>query len=362
MLKKQSQQLRRSRFTAIDLFCGCGGITQGLKGSCFKVVAAVDNDPVACKTYRANHPNVVLYRDDIRNIDPLEVRSNALQNKDLDLLVVCAPCQPFSSQNRLRKGDDSRYYLILESIKFAKVLKPKVIFFENVPGLGQHKQVLKKLEDSLSNLDYNLSEPRLVDAADYAVPQRRLRCILIATLASHPPELPRPQTPQGRRKTVRDAIYSLSRLNSGEIDAHDPLHQARDHRPIALERLRHIPKNGGSRASLPPELVLNCHREHDGHCDVYGRMHWDKVAPTLTTGCTDFSRGRFAHPEDDRAITLREAALLQSFPRNYKFTGNRGQIEQQIGNAVPVNLARAFIPSFRQAIINSMKEVESSNI
>lgn len=360
MLEKRSK-LRKSCFTAVDLYCGCGGITQGLKRSCFKVVAAVDNDPVACETYKANHPNVILYRDDIRMIDPLELQNRALQDKDLDLLVVCAPCQPFSSQNRLRKSNDHRYYLILESIRFAKVLKPKIIFFENVPGLGKHKQILFTLKDGLSGLGYSLTEPKLLDAADYAVPQRRLRCILIATLASHLPELPPAQTPEGRRKTVRHAIYSLPRLKSGEIDAHDPLHQARNHKPIALERLQHIPKNGGSRASLPPELVLKCHRNHDGHCDVYGRMHWDRVSPTLTTGCTDFSRGRFAHPEDDRAITLREAALLQSFPRNYKFVGNRGQIERQIGNAVPVNLARAFIPAFKQAIINSIKELESSN-
>jgi DNA (cytosine-5)-methyltransferase 1 len=161
------------------------------------------------------------------------------------------------------------------------------------------------------------------------------------------PALPEPKTPKGQRITVEQAIGKLCPLKSGEKDPNDPLHYASKHLPLALERLKHIPKNGGSRFSLPAELELNCHKNHDGHGDVYGRMCWQDVAPTLTTGCTDVTRGRFAHPRDDRAITLREAAILQSFPRNYKFRGNKSQITAQIGNAVPVELVKALAPTLR---------------
>lgn len=308
---------------------------------------------LACKTYRTNHRKVNLYESDIRTVDPLEILHNDLRGQALDLLVVCAPCQPFSSQNRLKRDDDDRYDLILQTPRFAKVLRPKTIFFENVPGLGVHTEILKKLRRGLNKLGYRLSQPMTVDAADYGVPQRRVRCILIATLRSPPPTtLPKPLTPEGKRKTVRDTIYHLPSLKSGEKDPSDFLHQASNHQAIALERLKHIPKDGGSRSALPEHLVLRCHRNHNGHSDVYGRMKWDDVAPTLTTGCNDVSRGRFAHPEADRAITPREAALLQSFPRNYKFEGTKTQIIVQIGNAVPVRLMGAFIPTIKEAIGN----------
>lgn len=345
--------------TAVDLFCGCGGITEGLKRSGFKVVAAVDNDPIACDTYRANHRSVNLYDKSIEDVDPHQIYREDLEGEDLDLLIVCAPCQPFSSQNRLKKDNDDRYELILEALRFAKVLRPRVIFFENVPGLENYKEILNRLKRGLSKLGYKLSKPELIDAADYGVPQRRIRCILIATLKIKPPAPPPAKTPQGKRKTVRDAIYTLPRLSSGEQDPDDPLHQASNHQPIALERLKYIPKNGGSRSALPPHLVLECHKNHDGHCDVYGRMKWDDVAPTLTTGCTDVSRGRFAHPEDDRAITPREAALLQSFPKSYKFVGTRCQVTRQVGNAVPVKLVRAFVPTLKQAVIDVRQTVNA---
>lgn len=351
--------LQKQFFTAVDLYCGCGGITEGLKRSGFRVVAAVDNDPIACDTYRANHRSVNLYDKDIKKVDPLDIYKNDLNENDLDLLIVCAPCQPFSSQNRLKKNDDDRYELILEATRFAKALKPKVIFFENVPGLENHQSILNRLKRGLSRLGYKLSKPELIDAADYGVPQRRIRCILIATLTIKPPAPPPAKTPRGKRKTVKDAIYTLPRLSSGEQDPNDPLHQASNHQPIALERLKHIPKNGGSRSALPPHLVLECHKNHDGHCDVYGRMRWDDVAPTLTTGCTDVSRGRFAHPEDDRAITPREAALLQSFPKSYKFVGTRCQVTRQVGNAVPVKLVRAFVPTLKQAVIDVRQTVNA---
>lgn len=336
--------------TAVDLFSGSGAVTAALKRRHFRVVAAVDNDRIACATYRLNHPRVRMIEDDIRNVDPENIRDIDLEGQDLDLLVVCAPCQPFSSQNR-KRGADQRATLILEAGRFARALRPKVIFFENVPGLAAHAELLERLEQELGE-DYTLGTPERVDAADFGVPQRRVRCIMMATRGIKPPAVPEPTTPQGRRATVKQAIGHLRPLKSGEKHRADALHAARHHQEIALRRLVAVPKDGGSRSALPANLALACHAAvgSSKFSDVYGRMSWNDVAPTLTTGCTDITRGRFAHPRDDRAITAREAALLQTFPENYRFLGNLSEVQVQIGNAVPVKLVEALTPTFRQAI------------
>ena len=324
--------------TAIDLFCGCGGVTAGLKAARFRVIAAVDNDPIACRTYRANHPSVRLMERDITQIDPRRIREGLLRHGTLDLLIVCAPCQPFSSHQR-SVAEDDRINLMLQAIRFANALQPRLILFENVPGLEGPR--FKKLRDGLvtglKDQGYHFGMTKQLDAADFGVPQRRLRCIMLASKDHTLPELPRSSV-EGMQATVRTAIGDLKPLRSGEADPNDKLHFARDHRSVALERLKHIPRDGGSRDSLPYELQLQCHKGHKGHPDVYGRMAWDAVAPTLTTGCTDLTRGRFGHPRDDRAVTLREAARLQTFPDEYRFLGSNREIATQIGNAVPVRL------------------------
>ena len=326
---------------AIDLFCGCGGVTEGLKQAGFAVIAAIDNDPICCQTYRLNHPEVNLFEKDICETSALSLKK-ILGKRKLDLLVVCAPCQPFS---RLNKSDisDERIYLILQSVRFARALKPKYVLFENVPGIARNSVVISQLKFEFAKLGYNLSEPKQIDAADYGVPQRRVRCVIVASLKSDV-VWPSPTTPLGHRITVRDAIGNLP--TAGYVNSQDPLHVCRKHSKLTIDRLQHISHDGGSRDELPTHLVLPCHKKLDDageithYCDVYGRMRWDTVAPTLTTGCTDVTKGRSAHPVFDRAITLREAALLQTFPRNYHFFGNSGQIARQIGNAVPVNLAK----------------------
>lgn len=337
--------------TAVDLFSGCGGVTEALKRRNFRVVAAVDSDPIACKTYRKNHPTVNLFESDIEKISPDTIRKRSLNDSDLDLLIVCAPCQPFSSQGR-RDKKDKRSSLIFSSVRFAAVLRPALIFFENVPGLAtpRFSSIIETLNHDLGQLGYEVGDPLMVDAADFGVPQRRQRCILLAKRHGTPPSLPEPTTPPGARTTVRQAIGDLARLQSGENDTRDPLHFARKHKEIALERLSRIPVDGGSRFSLPEELVLPCHKDHSGHPDVYGRMAWNDVSPTLTTGCTDITKGRFAHPEDDRAITLREAARLQTFRDGYQFLGNPSQVATQIGNAVPVRLIEELSPVLRNGI------------
>lgn len=342
--------MKRAEFTAIDIYCGSGAVTEGLKAEGISVVAAVDNDPIACETYRLNHPEVHLLESDIRKLNPADIRFEIKFTGRLDFLIVCAPCQPFSSQNRKRSADDTRADLVLESLKFVKEFRPEVVFFENVPGIAISGP-LQNLRRDLAGLGYTLSEPKTLNAADCEVPQRRERCIMIAVRNPDGIGVFYESISSRPAVTVRQAIGMLSPLQSGERDLHDPLHFARKHQPIVLKRLQHIPKDGGSRLSLPPELELACHKgRKNDFPDVYGRMKWDDVAPTLTTGCTDVTKGRFAHPRDNRAITLREAALLQSFPPNYRFHGNSGQIARQIGNAVPVNMIRTLAPSLKNCL------------
>lgn len=341
--------------TAIDLFCGSGAVSSGLKASDFKVLAAVDNDPIACKTYELNHPEVLLIQQDIRCVSPKMLASKLNLSQRLDLLVVCAPCQPFSTQNRRKDTTDARTKLIMEMLPFVAQFKPRLIFIENVPGIIENGP-LTDLQRDLSASGYYLSNPKTLDASDMGVPQRRKRCIMIATPCEDVARkfgeniLPIPV------RTVRAVIGHLPSLRAGEIDSADSMHQARAHSPLVLERLKHIPKDGGSRSSLPPELELMCHKgKSKSFSDVYGRMKWDALAPTLTTGCTEISKGRFAHPEDDRGISLREAALLQTFPQDYQFHGNLSEISRQIGNAVPVEMIKALAPYLKEAIVQKLQ-------
>lgn len=335
--------------TAVDLFCGSGAVTTALRRQGYRVLVAVDNDPVACKTYKLNHYRTRVVCDDITKVDP-ESHPKFVGIRDLDLLIVCAPCQPFSSQNRTRKETfktDKRAHLLLESVKFAKALKPRVVLFENVSGLAApfNRVLLDQLRSKLAVEGYGLSEPKRIDAANLGVPQRRVRCVMVAARSEAALKRFEEASPAQARMTVREAISHLPALRSGEQSELDPLHFARTHQDIVLERLRHIAKDGGSRSDLPERLELTCHKGRTkSYSDVYGRMRWDDVAPTLTTGCTDVTRGRYAHPEQDRAITLREAALLQTFPPNYKFHGNAAQIACQIGNAVPVRMVESLLP------------------
>lgn len=354
--------------TMIDLFSGSGGVTLGFKLAGFKVLAAVEIDPVAAETYGTNHPEVRLYRTDIRKVDPvLVMKETGLRAGELTVLSVCAPCQPFSRQNRSTKWDP-RAELILEGLRFVKVLKPRYVFLENVPGLGKgaYKRILDEFIDGLKKEGYGISEPRVLDAVDYGVPQFRKRLFLLAGRSGERPSFPEPThaPPEEAEKngkepwrTVFDAIGDLPPLESGERDPKDPLHRARKHSALSLERLRHIPHNGGSRKSLPPHLQLACHvNGNGGYNDVYGRMDFSKPSNTLTTGCTNITKGRFAHPVQDRAITPREAARLQTFPDWYVFHGSYEQISSQIGNAVPVLLAKKFADVLHKKFSESVKD------
>lgn len=335
--------------TALDLFCGSGAVSLGLKQAGFDVVGAVDFEAGACRTYRANHPSVRLIEKDIRQVQPDEFAD--LIPGQLDLLVVCAPCQPFSSQNRHKSKDDHRNNLVEESKKFITRFNPSLVFLENVPGLAS-TDIFDEFTSWLRNeAGYDVAEPMRVDAAELGVPQRRTRMILVAAKGA---SLER-ATDIARtcKTTVGHIISDLSEPPVGRLAAGaDPLHYARRHSPLNIERLRHIPCDGGGRESLPAHLQLACHKnaKKNSFSDTYGRMKWDDVAPTLTTGCTDITRGRFAHPVQNRAITLREAARLQSFPDDYVFHGNASQVAMQIGNAVPPAMMRTIALSLKAAL------------
>lgn len=345
--------------TLIDIFSGAGGVTQGFKNQNFRALAAIESDQTIARTYVANHPEVIMYNRDVKTVLPQKMlRDCGLNRSELTVLSVCAPCQPFSRHTRLDR-QDNRTKLVLEMIRFIAVMRPKFAIMENVPGLdkGKNKQILDRLVIVLrEKLGYKVLKPTVVNAVDYGVPQFRKRLILICSRENLPldmlvgtyasPDVAE-QLDRLPWRTVEDAFSGIHRLAAGQQSRADVLHKARKHTAKNLDRLKHIPHNGGSRHSLPAHLQLACHKRGiTGYNDVYGRMDFSRPANTLTTGCTNFTRGRFAHPTANRAITPREAARLQTFPDWYRFKGNYDQISSQIGNAVPVTLAEAFARDF----------------
>ena len=332
---------KQKRLTAIDLFAGAGGTTHGLALAGFRVGAAVEFDPVIVKSYEANHASVAMFPEDIRNVDPHEVAQRAgIRPGKLDLLNACPPCQGFSSLGT-GDADDDRNDLVGEVWRFARALGPRAIIVENVPGLV-HDHRLVKLVRQLRSADYAV-KTYLVNAADFGVPQKRRRLIMLAVRGFSATDLPEDLAAalsRGFRRKPHDAAAILAALERPE-ESSDPMHRVREQHPDVRARIRHIPV-GGNRFDLPEEHQLACHKRLDGRnaTSAYGRIALKGPAPTMTTRCTTPACGAFVHPRQNRGITLREAALIQTFPRGYRFFGFHGQIERQIGNAVPVRLAR----------------------
>ena len=330
---------RDKSFKAIDLFSGCGGLTTGLRMAEFNVVGAVEMADLAVKTYRANHPGVEMWDKDIAEVSTKAVMKKlGLKRGELDLLAGCPPCQGFSrlrTRNGKRRMDHPQNQLVEEFFRFVKGLLPKAIMMENVPGLEDYHR-FKHFCRGLHQLGYGFVRHQVKNAADYGVPQRRLRLIL---LASRMGEIEfAPANPNS--KTVRDAIALLPSPGSSGDQAHD-MKENRSSRIQAM--IEAIPLNGGSRSDLPEDLQLSCHRKLKLQCkgggfkDIYGRMAWDKVSPTITGGCFNPSKGRFLHPTENRAITMREASILQGFPSDYRFpnVSNKEDVALMIGNALP---------------------------
>jgi len=325
---------------AIDLFAGPGGLTLGLQTGGFEVVAAVESDALAVKTYSANHAGVPVRHADIRTVDPIELLTELkLTTADIDLCAGCPPCQGFSTVRTLNGSktiDDPRNDLIAEYVRFVRCIKPRAIMLENVPGLLNDARFTAAAEE-LESLGYPATDgARILNAADYDVPQNRRRLVLLC-VRNGTVEFPVAR-PAGR--TVRDALAGLGEAGKSGDPLHD-LGERRSDRVMAL--IEAIPEDGGGRLDLPNAQRLKCHKDFTGFKDVYGRIRWDRPAPTITGGCHNPSKGRFLHPIAHRAITLREAALLQGFPPHYAFALDRGKLAAaaMIGNAVPPPLAAA---------------------
>ena len=343
-----AMSLNVDRLTAIDLFCGCGGLTYGLKRAGFQVRGAIEIDPVAVATYRRNHRSVSVQTADIRTLDPtLWMEKLGFVEGQLDLMAGCPPCQGFSilrTRNGSKRNRDKQNSLVTEMVRFISVFKPKAIMMENVPALKDHR-LFRDLVSKLRKLGYTVRSA-VEDVRFFRVPQRRKRLILLAGRKMDLEFAPRCQ----RFVTVRDVIGALpSAGTSGDI-LHD---YAECRTPRTLELIKKIPKDGGGRLDLPFSEQLRCHRESDGYKDIYGRMAWDRVSPTITTGCYNPSKGRFLHPVEDRCITMREAALLQSFPPSFKVADGttKTQAARMLGNALPPEFIRRHAVHVHRAIV-----------
>lgn len=336
--------------TAIDLFSGCGGTTCGLVDAGFEVLSAVEIDTKAQETYKLNHPDVLLIKEDIRKVSPDELMAAlGIEAGDLDLLAGCPPCQGFSrlrTKNQTASIFDERNDLVSNFIDFVQVMRPKTVMLENVPALAKDVR-FEKLRSHLNVLGY-ATVVHVLDAADYGVPQRRKRLILLASNVHAPSIAQKLET----RLTVRDAFKDVGAPST----TRDKLHALGENRTHEIrELIARIPKNGGSRKDLGLEDQLDCHKRIDGFNDVYGRMAWDDVSPTITSGCHNPSKGRFLHPSFNRTITLREAAILQGFPKDYKFNVAHGKssIALMIGNALPPPFISAHAKNLKDGIMGA---------
>lgn len=357
-MRRKNKTGNKRKVIAIDFFCGCGGVTHGMRKAGVDVIAGFDNDSEVKYAYEENNKGSIFYELDINNHEAnLRIVNGILKDRrraDILIFSACAPCQPFSLHNRIHKWD-RRKSLMIKFIDVIEALTPKnrpnAIFFENVGTMKKRgRKVLRKVLNFLKALNYEVLPPRVINAANFGVPQNRKRLIFIAIeknciknnenfkwdyFENHYGE---------KVITVREAIAGLPPIPHGyKVNKEDPLHITRKLATINLERIRQITLPGGGREMWDKKYILKCYLEHNGHKDVYGRMYWNKPAPTLTCKCISLSNGRFGHPEQDRAISLKEAAILQTLD-DYRFKEplSLDKIAKQIGNAVPPKLAMKF--------------------
>lgn len=343
------------------MFAGGGGLSQGLKQAGFTVSAAVEIEPSACGAYLVNHPEAVLFEKDIKKISGKELIRTSPTGK-IDLIAACPPCQGFSSLTAKYRRDDPRNELIFDFVRLVDEIRSSTIMMENVPGLanGKGASVFRSAMQSLESLGYKLSCD-VVDVANYGVPQNRRRLVVLGS-RDEKISIPKPthsRTPKcGQLKwnTVRDAIEGENdpiplNIAISEDESIHMWHVVRNLSPLNVERLRAVGP-GQPRSALPKELRPDCHKKSEtGFSNVYGRMAWDEPAPTITSGCTTLSKGRFGHPSKLRTISVREAALLQTFPRNYKFnTLHMEKVCKIIGNALPPLFAEVMASACRYSI------------
>lgn len=338
-LQARAEITYRRKVYAVDLFCGVGGLTYGLQRAGIDVRLGVDIDPACEFPYTANNKAKFLLKS-VEDLTAEEISSFYRKN-GIKLLAGCAPCQTFSTYNQKATDSDKRWWLLRQFSRLVEELSPDLVTMENVPRLIE-QNVFKEFATNLEKSGYSVNY-QVVNCADYGMPQQRNRLVLLASKLGSI-ELLSPSVFGEKRKTVREAIGSLPPLSAGKSCENDPLHQCSALSEINLRRIK-ASRPGGSWRDWPKELVADCHKKKSGktYSSVYGRMTWDEPAPTMTTQFFGFGNGRFGHPEQDRALSLREGAIIQSFPPNYSFIVPGEPVYQKIlgrliGNAVPVRL------------------------
>lgn len=326
------------RIEAVDLFCGAGGLTAGLQQAGITVKAGYDIEESCRFAYEYNNHAIFVLKD-VACVTAEEI-NNWYTSGCIRLLAGCAPCQPFSKYNQGKDtSTDKKWPLLYHFSRLIGEVKPELITMENVPDVTQHT-VYHDFVSELERLGYQVSAQE-VACVNYGIPQRRRRHVLLASRIGHIELLP---PTHDKPVAVREVIGHLPALEAGGQDAQDPLHKSCKLSDLNLKRIK-ASKQGGTWRDWSAELVAECHKKDSGktYASVYGRMSWDEPAPTMTTLCYGFGNGRFGHPDQHRAISLREAAIFQSFPYHYQFSPRDQPLSirdvgKMIGNAVPVRL------------------------
>lgn len=335
----------------VDLFCGVGGLTYGLQKAGIPVVAGIDIDK-SCEYAYTHNNDCEFIGKSVEEVTGKEIKK-LLSGADIKILVGCAPCQPFSSHNKNKKNRNKHkdWKLLYEFARLVKETRPHIVSMENVPELAKEK-VFNDFVATLKTEGYFVSH-KVVNVADYGVPQRRKRLIL---LASRIKEIALIDATHQQYATVREAIGNLPPIAAGEKNENDILHIACALSDLNLKRIRHSTP-GGTWRDWPTELICECHKKEEGssYASVYGRMRWGDLSPTITTQYIGYGTGRFGHPEQDRALTIREGAILQSFPPTYAFVREGDEIflrniARHVGNAVPPRLGEIIGLSIQQHI------------
>ncbi len=345
--------VKRNKISVIDLFCGVGGLSHGFVQEKFDVIAGIDND-ISCKFAFEKNNRATFISKSITDVSSSEI-SQLYKNAKIKILVGCAPCQNFSSYMFKDKDkDNNKWKLLYEFSRLIKEVQPEIISMENVSQLLNFKKapVFTDFISELKKLNYFVSY-EVVKCPEYGIPQNRNRLILLASKLGEIKLIPKTHTKENY-VSVKDVIGDLPQLKDGEKNRKDPFHFSRKLTAINKKRIQATPYGGGWN-NWDDSLKLACHKKASGksYPSVYGRMLWDKPSPTMTTHCIGYGNGRFGHPEQDRAISLREASLLQTFPKEYQFvedvnTMNTTIIARQIGNAVPVRLGQVVAQSIKE--------------
>lgn len=355
--KQYKRRGRLPKIEVVDLFCGIGGLSYGMKSKGFKILEGFDLDATCKYAYETNNDAKFVYKD-IRKVTKDDI-SSLYSKKAIKVLAGCAPCQPFSSYAfKNKKKDPNKYDLLYEFGRLVEELKPDIVTMENVIQIiaFKEKPVLQDFIKRLNSLGYKV-DVNQVYCPNYGIPQTRKRLVLLASRLGNINLIP-PTHTKDNYVTVQDAIGNLPPLEAGEGSQTDALHRCRALSPLNMQRMMATPY-GGSWKDWPEELLLDCHKKEGGKSfgSVYGRMVWEEPAPTMTTLCTGIGNGRFGHPEQNRAISAREAALFQTFPTTYKFFPNEQEVSlskasRYIGNAVPPRLGEIIAESIMIHIRN----------